>query len=186
MGEQQGKGLFRLSFLFDEAILGDFEALYLQKKDMPLSTRVVLGVLGAAGALYFGYMTYKEGAQLTRIGYLLICSVLLVLAFSRSGKRPDDTVAKYRKHYLNRHATVAVDEEGIELRLEGQKNYARSKFKEVYGLYETDLCLYCVVKGKAYYILPKAYVADDRADDLKKYLEKKCAKRFQRYDIPTT
>ena len=183
MSEQQDKGLFRAGFLFNEAILGDFESLYLQKKEMSPSTRIVLGVLGAAGALYFGYMTYREGAQITRIGYLLICSVLLVLAFSRSGKRPDDTVAKYRKYYLNRHATIRVDEEGVTLKLEGQKNYARSKFREIYGLFETDMCLYCVIKGKAYYILPKESIEDGAAEELKKYLEKKCGKRFQHYDV---
>lgn len=183
MSESQGRGLFRAAFTFDEAILGDFEALYLQKKEMSVPMRVVLGVLGAAGALYFGWMIYKEGVQITRIGYLLISSVLLVLAFSRGNKRPDDTIAKYRKYYLNRHADIKVDEEGIELKLEGQKHYARSKFKEIYGLFDTDMCLYCVIKGKAYYILPRDGVEDGRAEELKKYLEKKCGKRFQHYDL---
>ena len=182
MSEQQGNGLFRAEFLFNEAILGDFEALYLQKKEISPSTRIVLGVLGAAGALYFGYMTYREGAQITRIGYLLICSVLLVLAFSRSGKHPDDTVAKYRKYYLNRHAAIHVGEEGVSLKLEGQKNYARSKFKEIYGLFDTDMCFYFVIKGKAYYILPRDSVEGGSADDLRKYMEKKCGKRFVHYD----
>ena len=48
-----------------------------------------------------------------------------------------------------------VRDEGVELHIEGQKSYARSKFKEIYGLYDTDRCLYCVIKGKAYYIIPK-------------------------------
>ena len=176
-------GLFNAAFIYTDEVLKDFEALYLQKKEMSPATRILLGVLGAAGALYFGYMTYREGAQITRIGYLMICSIMLVLALSRSNKRPDDTVNKYRKYYLNHHAGVKVDEEGVELRIEGQKNYARSKFREIYGLFDTDKCLYCVIKGKAYYIIPRDGVADGRADELKKYLEKKCGKRFQHYEV---
>lgn len=174
---------FNAAFIYTDAVLKDFEGLYLQKKEMSPGTRIVLGVIGAAGALYFGYMTWKEGAQITRIGYLMICSIMLVLALSRGSRRPDETVARYRKYYLDRHATVKVDEEGVELKIEGQKNYARSKFREIYGLFDTDLCLYCVIKGKAYYIIPREGVADGQAEELKKFLEKKCAKRFQHYDL---
>ena len=164
-------------------MLSDFEALYLKKKEISPATRIVLGALGAAGAVFCGWMLYKSGFQFTYVGYLLICSIMLVVALSRPGKRPDDTVAKYRKYYLDRRADFKVDEEGLELHLEKQKNYARSKFKEIYGLSETDRCLYCVIKGKAYYIIPKDAVADGKADDLKRYLEKKCGKRFQKYEI---
>ena len=176
-------GLFTASCVYTDDILRDFEALYLQKKELSPAARAMLGALGAAGAVYFGYMLWKEGLQLTRVGYLLICSILLLLALSRPGKRPDDTVAKYRKYYLDRRADFKVDEEGLELHLEKQKNYARCKSEEVYGLSETDRCLYCVIKGKAYYIIPKDAVADGKADDLKRYLEKKCGKRFQKYEI---
>ena len=159
-------GLFTASCVYTDDILRDFEALYLQKKELSPAARAVLGALGAAGAVYFGFMLWKEGLQLTRVGYLLICSILLLLALSR-----------------DRRADFKVDEEGLELHLEKQKNYARSKFKEIYGLSETDRCLYCVIKGKAYYIIPKDAVADGKADDLKRYLEKKCGKRFQKYEI---
>lgn len=183
MGDKTSPALFSAGFNYNEDVLRDFEALYLQKKEMPMSTRVVLGILGTAGALYFGFTIYTGGADIARIGYLLICSVLLVLAFSRSDKRPDDTLAKYRKHYLNRHVSFKFDDAGLEMRLEGQKNYTRSKYREIYGLSETDRCLYCVIKGKAYYIIEKAGVEDGRADDLMKFLAKKCGKRFQHYDV---
>jgi glucose-1-phosphate adenylyltransferase len=68
------------------------------------------------------------------------------------------------------------------MHLEGQKNYARSKFKEIYGLFDTDMCFYFVIKGKAYYILPRDSVEGGSDDDLKKYMEKKCGKRFVHYD----
>lgn len=176
-------GLFNAAFIYTEEVLKDFEKLYIEKKEMSPAARIILGLMGGAGAIYFGYMIYKEGAQLTRIGYLMICSIMLVLALSRNSKRPDETIAKYRKYYLDRHATVKVDEEGIELKIEGQKNYARSKFREIYGLFDTDRCLYCVIKGKAYYIIPRDGIADGKADELKKYLEKKCSKRFQHYAL---
>ena len=181
MSEKQG-GLFQAGFNYTEDILADFETMYLQKKELSPSARVFLGALGVAGALYFGYMIYREGLHFTRVGYLMICSILLVVAFSGGRGRPDDTPAKYRKHYLGRHASFRIDDEGVEMRLEGQKNYARSKFKEIYALNETDLCFYFVIKGKAYYILPKASITGGTAEEFSKYMQKKCGKRFQQYN----
>ena len=183
MSEKQGGGLFSAAFTYTDEVLSDFEAMYLQKKEVSPAMRIALGVLGAAGAVYFGYMLYRDGFQLARVGYALICAVLLVVAFSGGNRRPDESVQKYRRHYLNKQATFRIDENGVEMHLEGQKNYARSKFREIYGLYDTDLCFYFVIKGKAYYILPKASVEGAGADELRKYMEKKCAKHFLHYDV---
>ena len=180
MSERQAGGLFHAAFTYTDAVLSDFEALYRQKKEISPAMRIVLGVLGAAGAIYFGYMLYRDGISFAGVGYVLICSVLLVLALSRGGKRPDDSTAKYRKYYQGKQATFNIDENGVEMHLEGQKNYARSKFKEIYGLSDTDMCFYFVIKGKAYYILPRDSVED--AEALKKYMEKKCGKKFVHYD----
>ena len=182
MADKQVGGLFNAAFTYTDEVLSDFEALYLQKKEISPAMRIALGAVGAAGAIYFGYMLYRDGFQLTRVGYALICSVLLVVALSRGGKRPDNSTAKYRKYYQDKQATFSIDGNGVEMHLEGQKNYARSKFKEIYGLFDTDMCFYVVIKGKAYYILPKASVEDPGPDELKKYMEKKCGKRFLHYD----
>lgn len=183
MSQGQSGALFRAAFTYTDAVLSDFEAMYRQKKEISPAMRVALGALGAAGAVYFGIMLYREGLSLTRVGYALICSVLLVVALSGGGRRPDESTAKYRKYYQDRQATFRIDENGVEMHLEGQKNYARSKFREIYGLYDTDLCLYFVIKGKAYYILPRDSVDGAGADALKKYMEKKCGKRFLHYDV---
>ena len=177
MSERQAGGLFHAAFTYTDAVLSDFEALYRQKKEISPAMRIVLG---AAGAIYFSYMLYRDGISFAGVGYVLICSVLLVLALSRGGKRPDDSTAKYRKYYQGKQATFNIDENGVEMHLEGQKNYARSKFKEIYGLSDTDMCFYFVIKGKAYYILPRDSVGD--AEALKKYMEKKCGKKFVHYD----
>ena len=182
MSEKQNGALFSAAFTYTDAVLSDFEAMYRQKKEISPAMRIVLGALGAVGAVYFGWMLYKDGLSLTRVGYALICAVLLVVALSGGGKRPDDSTAKYRKYYQDKRATFKIDDSGVEMHLEGQKNYARSKFKEIYGLYDTDLCFYFVIKGKAYYILPRDSVQGAGADELKKYMEKKCGKRFLHYD----
>ena len=157
--------------------------MYLQKKEISPTLRVVLGALGAVGAVYFGLSLYRNGLQLTSVGYLLICSVLLVVAFSRGRNRPDSSLAKYRRYYQDRKATFRIDDSGVEMHLEGQKNYARSKFKEIYGLYDTELCWYFVIKGRAYYILPKDGLTVGTPEAFGKYMEKKCGKKFQRYDV---
>ncbi|MCR5438312.1 MAG: YcxB family protein [Selenomonas sp.] len=182
MSEKE-KPQYTAGFVYTDAILRDFEALYLEKKKLSPTARAVLGLLGAAGAAYFGWMLYREGVQFTRIGYLLICSVLLVLAFSSGKKRPDDTIRKYRTAYLNKRASFAFGSDALEMKLEGQKAWARSKYQEVYGLFDTALCFYILVKGRAYYILPKAAVAGDGSGELAGFLQKKCKKHFQHFDL---
>ena len=184
MSEKMTGGMFHAAFTYTEDILADFEAMYLQKKETPLATRAVLGALGAAGAVYFGWMIYRDGLQFIRVGYLVICSLLLLVAFARGAKRPDGTPAKYRKYYLDRKASFRIDDEGVEMKLEGQKNFARSRFREIYGLFDTDRCLYFVIRGKAYYILPRDSVEGGTVEELMKYMQKKCAKRFLHYDLP--
>ena len=183
MADGRQNGPFGASFTYTEDILSDFEALYLQKKEIPAATRVVLALLGVAGAVYFGWGLYREGLALTRVGYLLICSVMLVVALSGGRNRPDDSLKKYRKYYLNRGASFTIDEDGVQMHLEGQKNYAKSRFKEIYCLNDTDACLYFVIKGKAYYILPKAAVSGGSCEELMRYMQRKCQKRFQHYDF---
>ena len=84
---------------------------------------------------------------------------------------------------MNKGATFVIDDSGVELKIEGQQNYARSKFKEIYGLFETDLCFYFIVKGRAYYIVPKAGIEGGTADEFRSYIQKKCMKHFQKYEL---
>ena len=181
MSEKE-KALYSASFVYTDVILKDFEALYLEKKKLSPTARIILALLGFAGVVYFAIMLYREGWRVAYVGYLMICSVLLVLAFSRGKSRPDDTIAKYRKYYLNHRVSFHFDGAGVEMKLEGQKNYARSKYREVYGLNETARCLYLIVKGRAYYILPKEAVGGE-CDELKRYLQKKCGKKFIPYEL---
>ena len=180
----KNKALFQASFVYDRETLDDFERMYLDKKTISVPARIVLAVIGVAGAVYFGLSLYREGIRfgwesVAQVGYLLICSVMIVLAVSRGMARPDDTLDKYRKYYTDRRCTFQVDEEGVEMHLEKQKNYARSKFREIYGLYETERCFYFVIKGKAYYILPKGAVRGGTVEELRRYMERKCQKKFQ-------
>ena len=183
MSEKQSRGFFHADFTYTDEVLKDFEALYLKKKEITPITRAVLGALGLIGAGFFGYTLYKNGFQFTYVGYLLISSILLVVALHRGGRRPDDSLKKYRKYYQNKNAAVKVDDAGIELKIEGQQTHARSKFKEVYGLFDTDLCWYILIKGRAYYILPKDAVEGGTPEEFRKYMEKKCAKHFLHYEL---
>ena len=51
MSEQRTGGPFDAVFTYTEAVLSDFETLYLQKKEISPATRVALGLVGAAGAV---------------------------------------------------------------------------------------------------------------------------------------
>lgn len=185
MAEQNNSfGTFRADFIYTDEVLSDFEALYQIKQRMSPLARVLCLAIGAAGAIYFGYSLYTDGLGPTRIGYLIVCSLMILVGCSgarRSGS--DETLKKYRKYYTDRRVSFLIDESGVEMRLEKQKKYAKSKFREIYALYETERCFYFVIKGKAYYILSKAAVRGGTVDELKKYMEQKCKKKFQFYAL---
>lgn len=185
MAEQTGSfGTFRADFVYTEDILADFETLYQVKQRMSPLARVLCLTFGAVGAIYFGYSLYTDGLGPTRIGYLIVCSLMILVGCSgarRSGS--DETLKKYRKYYTDRRVSFLIDENGVEMRLEKQKSYAKSKFQQIYALYETERCYYFVIKGKAYYILSKAAIKGGTAEELKKYMEQKCKKKFQFYDL---
>ncbi len=175
---------FRAEFTYTDAILSDFEALYQVKGTVSLTTRLVLGILGAAGAVYFGFELYTQGLGIARIGYLIVCSLMILVACSsRKRSGADGTLEKYRKYYLDRKASFRIDENGVEMKLQGQKNFARSKFSQIYSLLETEKCFYFVIKGKAYYILSKEALSQEDADALRKYMEDRCKKKFQNFQL---
>lgn len=176
-------GPFHAAFVYTEDILNDFEALYLEKKKLPLKTRLICILLGIAGVLYFGWDLKNQGFGIARVGYLAGCSMLLLVGVSARKSRPDDSIKKYRKHYTGYKADFTIDENGVEMKLEKQRNKAQSKFEKIYGLYETKLCFYLVISGKAYYIIPKRAVTGGTADELRSYLEAHCKKRFLYYEL---
>ncbi len=181
---QSQSSAFQADFVYTDAILSDFEALYQAKGTVSLPVRIVCGVLGVAGALYFGFELYSQGFGIARVGYLILCSLMILVACSsRKRSGADDTLKKYRKHYENRRVTFRIDESGLEMKLEGQKNYARSKFQQIYGLYETERCFYFVIKGKAYYILSKEAFSPEDRDALHTYMERHCKKKFHSFQV---
>lgn len=183
-GNQKQDLAFRASFLYTDEILSDFEALYWAKGQVSLPVRLFCGLLGAAGAIYFGLTLYQEGFHLVYIGYLIICALMILVACSsrkRSGS--NETLKKYRKYYQDRRVSFRIDEEGMEMKLEKQKTFARSKFRQIYGLFETEKCFYFVIKGKAYYILSKRALGEEDTERLRRYMEKHCKKKFQFFHI---
>ena len=112
--------------------------------------------------------------------YILLA--ILLLAILMGWRKADGSIARYRKYYLNKKAHVLLDDSGVELKINGQKTYARSKFKDVYSLLETDRTLFLEIKGRAFYILPKDGM-EGSTEELKSFIERKCGKRFQHYDV---
>lgn len=176
--------MFQASFVYTDEILSDFEALYHLKGSLSPLTRIICGVVGVAGAIYFGLQLYRHGLQIAWVGYLVICSLMILVAVSsrkRSGR--DETLNKYRKYYENRRVTFRIDADGVDMKLEGQKNRAHSKFRQIYGLFETDRCFYFVIKGKAYYIISKKALSQENVDALRTYMQQQCKKKVQFYQL---
>lgn len=133
---QSQSSMFQASFVYTDEILSDFEQLYHLKGSLSPVARIICGVLGVAGAIYFGFQLYRHGFQIATAGYLIVCSLMILVAVSsrrRSGA--DDTLKKYRKYYENHRATFRMDADGVDMKLEGQKNHAHSKFRQIYGLF---------------------------------------------------
>lgn len=177
------RAAFSASFTYTNAILTDFEALYLAKKEVKPLVRVILGLLGTAGALYFGYMLYREGMNVVRIGYVVVCSLLLLVALSAGRRQNDGTVEKYRKYYLDHKVDFRFDETGVTMQLEKQKNKSQSKYTQIYGLFDTDKCFYFVIRGKAYYAVSKKAVSGGTPEEFAAWMEERCKKKFLHYSV---
>ncbi len=177
-------GPFSADFVYTDALLKDFEKFYQEKQKTRPAVRIVLGIFGAMGALYFGYGLYTEGFGITRVGWLIACSLMLLVAFSSGhGNGADNTVDQYRKYYLNVGVHFDINEDGVQMQLATQKKGASSKFTKIYGLYETEHSFYFVIKGKAYYIISKKAIEGGTPEDLHDYMESHCQKTFLSYSV---
>lgn len=181
---QSQVSVFQASFVYTDEILSDFEALYRHKGSLSPMARILCGALGIAGTIYFGLQLYRHGFEIVTTGYLVLSSLMILLAVSsRQRSGINDTLKKYRKYYENHQVTFHIDADGIDMKLEGQQNRAHSKFRQIYGLFETEHCFYFVIKGKAYYILSKKSLPQEDADALHTYMQQQCKKKFQFYSL---
>ena len=176
------KELYKGIFTYTDEVLGDFEAMYRMKTAVSPVTRLVLTLVGAVGLIVFVVLMLLKGFSVGFLVPAVFFALLLVLALAIGRRKADASVERYRKHYLNKKVHVQLDDSGVELKINGQKSYARSKFKDVYSLIETDKTFYLEVKGRAFYILPKDGM-DGSTEELKSFLQKKCGKRFMYYDV---
>lgn len=181
--KKRPKGPFTASFIYTDEILEDFMAVYLIKKQVHPGTRVVCAAGGLAGILYFGYALYAQGMSVARIGYLMTCSLLLLVAVAGGRDRNDGTTDKYQQYYAGRKVDFRIDEEGVWMQLGDQKNQAHSAFSQIYSLCESDRCFYFIIKGKAYYIVSKAAVSGGTAEELRSYMQTHCQKKFLHYKV---
>lgn len=184
MNRDTAPAAFQIEFPYTDEILSDFESLYWAKSRLSPAARILCSAVGALGAVYFGLSLYREGLNFVQIGYLVVCSLMILVACSskkRSGS--DATLQKYRKYYRNKTVSFLIDDTGVEMKLEGQRNHARSKYQQIYGLFESKQCFYFVIKGKAYYIVSKAALSADEADRLRSHMERRCKKKFQFYEL---
>ena len=176
--KEQFKGIF----VYTDEVLNDFAAMYRKKTAISPITRLVLGLIGAAGTGVCAFLIAAKGFSVGPLIVLIFSALILLLAILMGWRKADGSIARYRKYYLNKKAHVLLDDSGVELKINGQKTYARSKYKEVYSLLETDDTFFLEVKGRAFYILPKDGM-DAAADDIRDFVQKKCRKHFVFYDL---
>ena len=146
------KVLHKGSFVYTDEVLRDFEAMYRMKTAVSPLTRLVIGLIGVAGTALFAVLMVLQGFSVGLLIPLILSVLVLLLALLMGRKKAEHSVERYRKYYLNKKAQVSLDENGVELKLSGQKHYARSKYKDVYSLLETERCFFLEVKGRAFYM----------------------------------
>ena len=173
---------YKGNFTYTDEVLSDFEAMYRMKTAVSPVTRLVMALIGLAGAAVFTVLIIIKGYSLGFLVPLIMFALVLLLALMAGRKKADHSVQRYRQHYLNKKAHVVLDISGIELRIDGQKSFARSNFKDVYSLLETGRSLFLEIRGRAFYILPKDGM-DDSAENLKAFIQKRCGKHFVYYDV---
>ena len=179
MGKER-KEEFSASFVYTDEVLRDFEAMYLDKTAVSPATRIVLAIVGVVGLGAFVALMFLMGFSVGLLIPAIVFGLLLLLSVTMGRRKADSSVQRYRKYYLNKKANFSVDDTGVELKISGQKTYARSKFKDIYNLLETEKTLFLEIKGRAFYIVPKDAVVVS-AEGLKEYLQKKCMRRFTLY-----
>ena len=177
--KEQYKGIF----VYTDEILRDFESMYRAKTSVSPVTKLVMGLIGAAGMIVFLVLMFLKGFSVGFLFLTVAFALLLLLALFGGRRKVSDSAERYRKHYLNKKVHVLLDDNGVELKINGQKSFARSKFKDVYSLLETEKNLFLEIKGRAFYILPKDGM-DCSVEELKAFIQKKCGKRFVKYDVP--
>ena len=176
--KEQYKGIF----VYTDEMLNDFEAMYRMKTAVSPATRLALGLVGGAGMIIFLVLMLLKGFSVGFLVPLVLFALIFLLAFAIGRKKADSSVERYRKHYLNKKVHIQVDDNGVELKINGQKSFARSKFKDIYSLLETEKTFFLEIKGRAFYILPKDGM-DCSAEDLKAFIQKKCGKHFVQYNV---
>jgi hypothetical protein len=178
-------GPYSASFKYTPAVLDDFQKVYRQKQQLSTPVRILFFVLGCTGVVFFGYSLYTSGLNIAYIGYLVICTILILISLQKGRNRNDDSLDRIVRFYNGKKADITINEEGVEMHIEGQTNYSKTPFKKVHGLFKTDNCYYIVVGSKGYYIFPKHAVDTDDLPSFEKYLEGKCKNRFITYDLNT-
>ena len=176
------KAQYKGIFTYTDEVLSDFEAMYREKSAVSPLTRIVMGLIGLVGLGIFVALMVLKGFNIVFLVPAILFGLILLLAVIMGHRKADSSVSRYRKHYLDKKAHVQLDDKGVELKINGQKSYARSKYQDIYSLLETEKTFFLEIKGRAFYILPKDGL-DGRPDDVKEFLQKKCRKHFVHYDV---
>lgn len=114
------------------------------------AARLLTSLLGAAGTALFAVLMILKGYSVGFLIPLVFFALILLLGLLMGRKKADSSVERYRKHDLNKKIHVLLDDDGVELKINGQKSYARSKYKDVYSLVETEDSFFLEVKGLAW------------------------------------
>ena len=173
---------YKGNFTYTDEVLKDFEAMYRMKTAVSPATRLVMTLVGAVGAAVFAILIAVKGYSVVFLVPLIMFALILLLGLAVGRRRADSSVERYRKAYLNKKAEVTLDTNVIELKISGQKSYARSNYKDVYSLLETEKTFFLEIKGRAFYILPKSGM-NGSAGDIRAFVQKKCGKHFVTYDV---
>ena len=180
--KKERKEEYGASFVYTDEVLRDFEAMYREKTAVSPITRIVLALVGLLGLGVFVALMVVKGFSVGFLVPAIVFGLVLLLSVTMGRRKADGSVQRYRKYYLNKKAHFAVDNTGVELKINGQKAYARSKFKDIYNLLETEKTLFLEIKGRAFYIVPKDAITGS-VEELKEHLQKKCLRRFVTYSV---
>ncbi len=107
---EQYKGIFT----YTDEVLRDFEAMYLEKTAVSPRTRLVLALVGLIGLGAFVVLMILQGFSVGFLVPAILFGLILLLAAVMGRKKADSSVARYRKHYLDKKAHITLDERGVE------------------------------------------------------------------------
>lgn len=154
----------QITYTMKPDIMTDFEEFLAKQSAISMKSRILFGMLGVLCVIGSGTLLYRQDFSLSAVGFVVVGSLLLLMAFRKSKPRSNP----YRNALTGKKIDLVVDDNGVRMDVDG-KLTSSARWKKIHGAFESEKCFYIETGVNAYFIIDKKAASPD----LRKLLEKK-------------